>query len=464
MSLEDSLYPLLKLYEASPQPVKTLAGIACRVIPASLRYGKAYVRFQAEAKQVESWDAATIRNYQVEALRESLKAAAKTPFYSSKFAERGLDPAKFESLEQLADYPTLTREEVIQYRDSMVNPTLSASQRLYMTTGGSSGMPMGFHLQKNVSRAKEQAHLESMWRRVGYAPGAPMAVIRGHAVQGKSPWYYDPTRNWLIMSSSRLDARNCAAYIQEINRFRPQFIHAYPSSALLLAQHTTTNGMKLEVNIKAMLCGSEHLSDADRSWLEAVFQTKVFRWYGHSERVLLAGEKDCTGRYHFCPAYGYVEFGESNADGYREVIGTSFHNHVMPFIRYRTADFAREPLTSTDDPSSWPSVAEIAGRESEFLFASDGRRVPVTVVNRHDDSFIGLNALQFHQHELGKLEVHYVPSPRFSASMLQMIESCILLHIGQGFQLQFKAVGEVKNASLGKRRWLISTLKQNHKD
>jgi phenylacetate-CoA ligase len=101
MSLEDTLYPLLKLYEAAPQPVKSLAGRAYRAIPASLRYGSAYTRFQNEAREVETWDAETIRRYQIAALRDSLIAASKAPFYAERFAACGVDPTKFEALEQL---------------------------------------------------------------------------------------------------------------------------------------------------------------------------------------------------------------------------------------------------------------------------------------------------------------------------------------------------------------------------
>lgn len=318
-------------------------------------------------------------------------------------------------------------------------------------------MPLGFYLHKGVSRAKEQAHLEAMWSRAGYTPGVGVAVIRGHTITGTRPWYYDSTRNWLIMSSAMLDAENCTAYVDEINRFQPEFIHAYPSSAMILARHLESRSLKLEVPLKGLLCGSEHLSCVDRSWLETVFQTRVFRWYGHSERVLLAGERNGMDGFHYCPAYGFVEFGPMNESGLREIIGTSFHNHVMPFVRYRTGDFAKVADTS----GGWPCVVEIAGRESEFLVAADGRRVPVTVVNRHDDSFDCVRSIQFHQHEPGKLEVHYVSGPQFKVEMLAGIESQILRQIGSGFQLQFREVDEVKKTRAGKQRWLVSTL--NHK-
>ena len=157
MCIRDSLYPLLKLYEAAPQPVKSLAGRAYRALPSSLRYGPAYTRFQSEAREVETWDAETTRRYQIAALRESLMAAAKAPFYAKQFAACGVDPAKFESLEQLADYPMLTKQDMILHREQMVNPEFDAKQRLYITTSGSSGVPVGFYLHKGVSRPKELA-------------------------------------------------------------------------------------------------------------------------------------------------------------------------------------------------------------------------------------------------------------------------------------------------------------------
>jgi phenylacetate-CoA ligase len=458
MSLEDNLYPLLKLYEAAPQPVKTLAGRVYRAIPASLRYGPSYAGFQAEARAVETWDAATIRDFQTRKVQESLMAAARAPFYAARFAEQGVEPAKFTSLEQLAEYPLLTKSDLIVHREQMVNSTMASSQRLYLTTGGSSGVPVGFYLHKGVSRAKEQAYLNAMWSRVGYVPGAKVAVIRGHAVGGRKPWYFDATRNWLIMSSAMLSVDACDDYLEELRRFRPQFIHAYPSSAMLLAQHMADRSIKLDGALSGMLCGSEHLSLEDKAWLERVFQTKVFRWYGHSERTVLAGEGSRSSAFHFCPAYGYVEFGAPDAEGLCEVIGTSFDNQVMPLIRYRTGDFVRMAPVGSPREFDWPCVTEIVGRESEFLVARDGRRVPVTVVNRHDDAFDGLRALQFHQSEAGSLEVRVVPSATLEQSALTSIEQRIVERIGSGFTLRICEVEDVERTARGKQRWLVSSL------
>ncbi|OYW31641.1 MAG: hypothetical protein B7Z47_00505, partial [Chthoniobacter sp. 12-60-6] len=259
MSLEDTLYPLLKLYEAAPQPVKSLAGRAYRAIPAFLRHGQAYTRFQNEAREVEAWDAETIQRYQIAALRESLIAAAKAPFYAERFAACGVDPAKFEAPEQLADYPLLTKQDLVLHREQMVNPEYDAKQRLYITTGGSSGVPVGFYLHKGISRPKEQAYLEAQWSRRGYRVGDRVAVIRGGVTSGKVGGgisYFDATRNWLILSSSHLTAERLPEYVATLNRFRPRHLHAYPSAALLLMQL----GAKLDFPLTSLLCGSERLT------------------------------------------------------------------------------------------------------------------------------------------------------------------------------------------------------------
>lgn len=464
MSLEDALYPLLKIYESAPQPMKTLAGRAFRALPSSLRHGDEYARFQRDAREVEFWDVGRIRQYQIQALRDSLIAAQKSPFYSRRFSECGVDAMKFESLEQLADYPLIQKQDVIDNREDMLNPECPASQRLLLTTAGSTGTPMAFYLQAGVSRAKEQAYLEAMWARVDYKPDARVAVLRGHAVTGRKSWYFDASRNWMIFSSAMLTEAMAAEYVKQINIFKPSFIHAYPSSAMLLAEHMAVRGIKIECEIKALLCGSEHMSLVDKSWLEKAYGTKVFRWFGHSERVVLAGEGRDNSGFYFCPTYGYVEFGRPSTDGLCEVIGTSFHNHVMPLVRYRTGDYVRLTRDGATRELSWPCVTEIAGRESEFVIASDGRRVPLTVVNMHDDCYDGWSTLQFHQAKPGEMEVCYVPGVGFQDDSILRIETRLLQCLGPGFALRFRAVTEVHRTEAGKRRWLVSTLNQREEN
>jgi len=480
MSFEDTLYPLLKLYEAAPQPVKSLAGRAYRAIPASLRYGSAYTRFQNEAREVETWDAETIRRYQVAALRDSLIAASKAPFYAKRFAECGVDPTKFEALEQLADYPLLTKQDLLLHREQMVNPEFGAKQRLYITTGGSSGVPVGFYLHKGFSRPKEQAYLEAQWSRRGYRVGDRVAVIRGGVTSSKAHGgisYYDATRNWLILSSYHLTPERLPEYVAALNQFRPQHLHVYPSAALMLARGLEQAGLKLDFPLTSLLCGSEKLTAESQQHLEQFFGARVFHWYGHSERVVLAAQGRTSNHLHFWPTYGFVEFGETNADGHREIIGTSFHNHVMPLIRYRTGDLAKmtndEPSEARQTAEGCPEgeaqrnqcgmtiavVSEVVGRDYEFLISASGRRISLTAINMHDNLFDDLLAVQFFQERPGEVECRFQPGPQWQSSREEVIRAGLLKKVGDDFTLTLREVKEVEKTSAGKHKWLVTALK-----
>lgn len=453
MSLEDALYPLLKVYEAAPQVIKSLVGRGYRAIPASMRYGAEYARFQREAREVEGWDAEAIRRYQIAALRESLVAAGKAPFYAERFAARGVDPAKFEALEQLADYPLLTKQDMILNRERMVNPEIDARRRLYITTGGSSGVPVGFYLEKGVSRPKEQAYLEAQWSRRGYRVGDRVAVIRGGVTSSRAAGgisYYDATRNWLILSSYHLTLERLPEYVEALNRFRPQHLHAYPSAALMLARGLEQTGQKLGFKLTSLLCGSEKLSAEAQSYLEGFFGARVFHWYGHSERVVLAAQGRESNDLHFWPTYGYVEFGEADAEGNREIIGTSFHNRVMPLVRYRTGDYAKVVNRGV--------VSEVVGRNYEFLVSATGRRISLTAINMHDRIFDGLLAVQFFQERAGAVECRYQPGPQWQREREGAMHAGLMKKLGDDFEMEMREVKEVEKTRGGKHRWLVTSV------
>ena len=458
MSLEDSLYPLLRLYESAPQPVKSLAGRAYRALPAGLRHGVAYARFQQEAREVESWDADTLRRYQVTALRESLQAAARAPLYAERFAACGVRPEAFEAVEQLADYPLLTKQDLALHREELVNPELAGRKGLYVTTGGSSGQPVGFYLHRGISRAKEQAYLEAQWARRGYRPGDRVAVIRGGVTTAKADGCissYDAARDWLVLSSYHLTPGRLPEYVSALNRFRPKHLHLYPSAALMLMQL----GARLDFQPTSLLCGSERLEETQRQALEQHFGAPVMHWYGHSERVVLAAQGRASSLLYFWPSYGWVEFGKPDEQGNCEIIGTSFHNHVMPLVRYRTGDYARLP-GSSEREYTWPAVAGVAGRDYEFLVGRDGRRTSLTALNLHDSAFTSLLALQFHQTEPGTARACYIPAPGFTEEKLRRVHHALNEKLGDDFNLRLDQVTEVEKTAAGKHRWLITTLPQ----
>lgn len=458
MPLEDTLYPLRRLYEAAPPSLRALAGRIYRWLPSGWRMGPAYEWFAAEALASEAWDEEARLRYQITQIKASLRAAAKSPFHARRFARCGLNPAAFEALEQLADYPLLTKEDLTGEREAMVNVETPKSARLFMTTGGSSGVPAGFYLHKGVSRPKEQAYLETQWRRRGYQLGDRVAVLRGSTASGNRPVaWLDAARNWLVLSSAQLTVERLPEYLDALNRFKPRHLHAYPSSVLLLARLMMEARARLDFGLASVLCGSEKLSGADQAWLERFFEAPVFHWYGHSERVVLAGQGARCNHLYVWPGYGYAELGPPDEAGRREIIGTSFHNEVMPLIRYRTGDYVEIPEKPHGELPML-EIAAVAGRGYEFLVSAEGRRVSLTAINRHDEVFDGLLAVQFAQNRPGEVEVRFQAGARWRSVNAARMESALRVQLGEGFRLRFKQVDTMEKTQAGKHRWLVTSL------
>jgi len=227
---------------------------------------------------------------------------------------------------------------------------------------------LGFYLQKGVSRAKDQAFLETLWRRAGYFDGARLAVIHRDATQSKSQDQvatYDATRSWLNLSPDYLTAQRWPEYLEALEKFKPDLLHAHPSAALQLAEYLEAGGHIWRLPLRGLLCGPEGLTLPQKRILERFFHCRVYRWYGLSEQVLLAGEGAISELLYFFPQYGLVEFGRANAQGACEVIGTSFHNLAMPLIRYRTGDYVQlaDPKTDGDLEFPWPAAKSVATRD-----------------------------------------------------------------------------------------------------
>jgi phenylacetate-CoA ligase len=464
MSFEDRLYPFLSLYERLPEGVRRVVGSTYRCLPSSFRLGARYKEFCKLATEGESWSIEQIQSYQIRELRRVLHHAASfCPFYQRRFIQAGFRPECVQEPSDLKDCPFIEKKDLQAHLPEMASTEVPSSKRLYITTGGSSGVPVGFYLHKGISRPKEQSFLEMMWRRAGYFDGARLAVIRGHVTSSQTQGRvasYDATRDWLMLSSYHLTMERLPEYLEAMEKFKPDMLHAYPSAALQLAEYLEKSGQTWRLPLQGMLCGSEQLTMPQKRLLERVFKCRVYRWYGHSERVVLAGEGKESELFYFWPQYGFVEFGPPDEDGLREVIGTSFHNLAMPLIRYRTGDYVR--LAQATDVSNleypWPAALEIAGREQEFLVSATGRRISLTAFNMHDAVFDHLYAVQFYQDHPGVAEFRFVAAPQFHSSRLAQIEQGIRRKLGDDFQITFRAVEEVEKTTRGKHRWLVSKL------
>ncbi|MDN5340179.1 MAG: hypothetical protein PWQ30_1288, partial [Euryarchaeota archaeon] len=138
---------------------------ALGLLPAYSVYRKTY----AFLRESQRWSREELEAYQARALSRLLDHAYRNvPYYRRVFRERGLVPGDIRSPEDLKLLPYLTREDLQNNLPDLKARNYPESAFEYVTTGGSTGIPVGFYYEKGVSRAREWAFMKTQWDRVGY--------------------------------------------------------------------------------------------------------------------------------------------------------------------------------------------------------------------------------------------------------------------------------------------------------
>jgi phenylacetate-CoA ligase len=216
--------------------------------------------------------------------------------------------------------------------------------------------------------------------------------------------------------------------------------------------------------VKGVMLASENVYSWQRTMLKAVFGCRIFSHYGHSEMVLLAMESKTTNDMLVFPEYGYLEVIDeaqkpvTREGGLGELVGTSFHNPVMPFIRYRTQDFGVVGCGPIDG-CNYPVLKNIEGRLQEFIVTRDGRLISIaTMAAAHFDVFDEVAATQYYQEVPGEIEFRFVPRPGFTARQRRRIEKTIARKIGSAVKVTLREVETIENSPSGKHTMLVQKI------
>jgi len=437
---------------------------ALRILPAYSAYKKTY----ALLKRSRRWSPGELAAYQAQALSRLLEHAYENvPYYRRVFHERGLVPGDIQTPADLALLPFLTREDLQTNLPDLKARNYPDSAFEYVTTGGSTGIPVGFYYEKGVSRAREWAFMKTQWDRVGYRFTDRCVILRGYTVRSAEDgvfWKKTLCGRWLLMSSHHMTEETLPAYIDRIRKFKPRFIQAYPSTAVILARYMREHGIEPFPTVRAILCGSENLYPWQRGLLEEALGCRVFSWYGNSEQTVLAGECEESTHYHIFPEYGIVELigsdgrpaEEPGAMG--EVVATSLTNYICPLIRYRTMDVAVLGQGSCTCGRAYPTLERVEGRLQEFIVTRDHRFISMTAVNMHSDVFDNVTQFQFYQRREGEVLMKIVKKPGYTDRDTERILRELDKKFEGDVDVTIRFVETIPRTRRGKYQFLIQDL------
>jgi phenylacetate-CoA ligase len=195
----------------------------------------------------------------------------------------------------------------------------------------------------------------------------------------------------------------------------------------------------------------------------------MFSWYGHSEKVVLAAECEHSTDYHVWPTYGHFELLDETGHpvtkpGARgEIVGTGFINTVVPFIRYRTGDYA----TYVGDRCEACGrehiiIRDVLGhRTQEMLVARDGSLISWTAINMHDDTFRNVRQFQFRQDRPGLATLRIVSVNGFSEADRERLELNLRLKLDGRIVFNVELTDEIRLTPRGKTTYVDQRLDLN---
>jgi phenylacetate-CoA ligase len=330
-------------------------------------------------------------------------------------------------------------------------------------TSGTSGTPLQI-FRSLESVLWENAVVERHFRWSGYRPGMRRAYLRGDLVvpidRTVPPyWFLNRYNNQLIISSRHLREECVDDIVGILQRFAPFMMEAYPSTAYELALLLEKRNASLR--IPYVFTGSEPLYPHQRELIEARLSSRVFDHYGMAERIAYATECEHR-RLHVNSDYSYVEIVDENGqptEGEGYIVGTTFHNSLMPLVRYRMSDRTRWRRSDCPCGRTYPVIEPVSGKYEDTLFGSKGQRISPSVVTFAFKSLRGIKYSQVAQTDEVTWEIRVVPEPAFDqAERNRLIENVKHL-VDPGIHVVIREVPDIARTSAHKYRWIVNESK-----
>lgn len=326
---------------------------------------------------IEFWPRDRIRAYQTEAVAEMLRHAYEnSPFYRAKFDAKGVTPGDFKSLDDLAKFPFVEKDELrgdpwkllaVPKKDLILAHTSTG------TTGGDHSyicytwedlyiselappIPILVHVKEkdiviNALPYEMSSSGQAFQRSFQHGAGAMVVPC------GKGGFYSDPHKT-----------------VKVIKEMEATVLITTPPYAMYLSELAEEAGYKIgeDIRLRFMWLTGEGCSNAYRRRLEAIWKCPGLLYYGSLEGGPIGIECSRQNGYHLTEGHTLVEVvnaktGEPvDAGTVGEVVATNLLRRGSPLIRYRVQDLAY--LDDTNCPCSIMSPRLIMrGREVDQI-------------------------------------------------------------------------------------------------
>jgi len=327
----------------------------------------------AELEPIERASAEELRALQLERLQWSLRHAYENvAHYRQSFNAAGVHPGDLRSLEDLARFPFLTKQDFrANYPFGLFAVPRERVVRIHASSG-TTGKPtvVGYTARDIDIWAGLVAR---SIRAAGGRPGDMVHVAYGYGLfTGGLGAHYGAERLGCTVIPMSGGATERQVWL--IRDFEPRIIMVTPSYMLAIADEFEKQGLDpRQCSLEIGIFGAEPWTEGMRTAIEERLDLSAVDIYGLSEVMgpgvaqECAESKDgpCVWEDHFYPEIIDPASGAVLPDGEEgELVFTALTKEALPVIRYRTRDLTRLlPPTAR----SMRRIAKITGRSDDML-------------------------------------------------------------------------------------------------
>jgi phenylacetate-CoA ligase len=325
-----------------------------------------------------------LRKYQDKRLRKMVRYAYTAPLYHDKYKKEGIHPDDIRGIKDIKKLPMVSKHDFKKYYpDGIVSSKISKDKLIEVSTSGTTGKSLSIYVDMFDIVVGLFGYIRSIrehgidWRKdrlTIIADFAPHTVESGYIHKGVQPRF---SKNLFLKNMQWLNTNDSPeVVIEEINKFKPDFIGGYVGMLGHLAL-LKEKGLGKDISPKVIATTGSPLTDSLRNLMKKSFNSEIFQSYGSTESGSIAFQ--CrNGNYHIMSDFVYLEYlnegkhVESGEAG--KVVVTKLYGVGTPIIRYDAINDIVAPLKKKCDCGlSGELIEKIYGRDDISLFSPDGR-------------------------------------------------------------------------------------------
>jgi phenylacetate-CoA ligase len=331
---------------------------------------------------------------QSQGLVRSVAQAAKSPYYSKKFADMGLGIDSIKTADDISKLPLTSKEDLrLSYPMGMLTVPHDQVVRMH-TSSGTTGKPTAiFHTEQDIANWAE------LMARSLYITGVRNTDVfqnmSGYGLfTGGLGLHFGAERlgMWVIPAG----AGNTARQIMLIRDFGVTCVHATPSYAMHVAERMILDGDDPKsLKIKRAFLGAEPYTEEMRLKLQDLYGFKVFNSYGLSEMNGPGVSFECEyqeGMHTWEDSYIVEIIDPKTLEPVKEgevgeLVLTTLRRTAMPIFRYRTRDLTYVIQGKCKCGREHKRVARMIGRSDDMLIVRGVNVFPSQieeVIMKHD--------------------------------------------------------------------------------